>query len=83
MFMSIKAIDIFIPISLIYVLGAQKNRLIEKVLLSAQNICFWLSNKKNKKIITHFYDLKIYLRNKETQRSLQFIVNIKCNANRL
>ena len=26
---------------------------------------------------------KVYLRNKETQQSLQFIVNIKCNASRL
>ena len=25
----------------------------------------------------------IYLKNKETQQSLQFIVNIKCNASRL
>ena len=30
-----------------HVLGAQKNRLIETVLLSTHNICFWLRNKKN------------------------------------
>ena len=31
--------------SILYVLGAQKNRLIEAVLLSTQNM-FWLRNKK-------------------------------------
>ena len=32
--------NIFLPIILAYVLGAQKNRLIETVLLSTNNICF-------------------------------------------
>ena len=36
-----KIINIFLPISFnIYVLGAQKNRLIETVILSTLNICF-------------------------------------------
>ena len=30
-----------------HVLGAQKNGLIETVLLSTHNICFWLRNTKN------------------------------------
>ena len=34
------------PLILTYVLGAQKNRLIETVLLSTHNM-FWLRNKKN------------------------------------
>ena len=33
-------VNIFLPIYLAYVLGAQKNRLIETVLLSTHNICF-------------------------------------------
>ena len=33
-------VNIFLPISLTYVLIAQKNRLIETVLLSTHNICF-------------------------------------------
>ena len=41
-------IHIFLPISLIYVLGAQKNRLIETVLLSTHNIYFgWEIRKLN------------------------------------
>ena len=36
----------FYPSTLKYVLGAQKNRLIETVLLSTHNICFGLRNKK-------------------------------------
>ena len=35
-----KIVNIFLPISLTYVLGAQKNHLIEMVLLSTHNICF-------------------------------------------
>ena len=35
-----KILNINLLISLTYVSGAQKNRLIEKVLLSTQNICF-------------------------------------------
>ena len=36
------------PLFLTYVLGAQKNRLIETVLVSTQNICFvWEIKKKN------------------------------------
>ena len=35
-----KIANIFLPISLIYVFGAQNNRLIEMVLLSTHNICF-------------------------------------------
>ena len=36
-----KIVDIFLPISFnIYVLGAQKNRLLEMVLLSTLNISF-------------------------------------------
>ena len=35
-----KIVNIFLPIILAYVLGAQKNRLIETVLLSTHNICF-------------------------------------------
>ena len=34
-----KIVNIFLPILLAYVLGAQKNRLNETVLLSIQNIC--------------------------------------------
>ena len=34
-----KIVDIFLPISFTYVLGAQKSRLIETVLLSSHNIC--------------------------------------------
>ena len=37
---SAEIIYIFLPIILAYVLGAQKNRLIETVLLSTHNICF-------------------------------------------
>ena len=37
---SVKLLKNFLPIFLVYVLGAQKNRLIETVLLSTQNICF-------------------------------------------
>ena len=35
-----KIVNIFLPINLAYVLGAQKNRLTERVLLSTHNICF-------------------------------------------
>ena len=35
-----KIVNIFLPIILACVLGAQKNRLIETVLLSTHNICF-------------------------------------------
>ena len=35
-----KLVNIFLLMILAYVLGAQKNRLIEKVLLSTHNICF-------------------------------------------
>ena len=35
-----KILIIFLPVNLICVLGAQKNSLIEKVLLSTNNICF-------------------------------------------
>ena len=38
---------IFLPIDLTYVLGAQKNHLIEMVLLSTHNIWFGCENKKN------------------------------------
>ena len=34
-----KNVNIFLPIFLAYVLGAQKNHLIEMVLLSTHNIC--------------------------------------------
>ena len=37
---SAHVMNIFLPVSLTYVLGAQKNRLIETVLLSIHNICF-------------------------------------------
>ena len=40
-----KSVNIFLPISLNVCLGAQKNRLIETVLLSTHNM-FWLRNKK-------------------------------------
>ena len=40
-----KIVNILLPIILAYVLGAQKNRLIETVLLSTLNM-FWLKNKK-------------------------------------
>ena len=39
------------PSVLSYVLGAQKNRLIEIVLLSIHNICFGVSNKKLKFLV--------------------------------
>ena len=46
--------NIFLPIILTFVWGAQKNRLIETVLLSAHNIC--LDKEKYRKfLITHFY----------------------------
>ena len=35
-----KIVNIFYPSFLTYVLGAQKNRLIETVLLSTYNLCF-------------------------------------------
>ena len=35
-----KSVNIFLPITLAYVFGAQKNRLIETVLLSTHNIWF-------------------------------------------
>ena len=35
-----KLVNIFLPIGLTYVLGAQKNRLNERVILSIHNICF-------------------------------------------
>ena len=35
-----KIVNIFLPIILAYVLGAQKNRLSETVLLSTNNVCF-------------------------------------------
>ena len=35
-----KIVNIFLPIILAYALGAQKNHLIETVLLSTHNICF-------------------------------------------
>ena len=35
-----RKIVIFLPIILAYVLGAQKNRLVETVLLSTHNVCF-------------------------------------------
>ena len=38
-----KIVNISYPSILTYVLGAQKNRLIEMVLLSTHNICFGLS----------------------------------------
>ena len=41
-----KIVNIFLPINLTYVLGAQKNRLIETVLLSTHNMCFGLEIKK-------------------------------------
>ena len=37
-----KILNIFLPISLTYVLGVQKNHLIETVLLSTHNIYFGL-----------------------------------------
>ena len=37
---SAEIVNILLPIILAYVLGAQKNRLIETVLLSTLNICF-------------------------------------------
>ena len=43
-----KNINIILPINLSYVMGAQKNRLIETVLLSTHNICFgWEIRKLN------------------------------------
>ena len=45
-FFECKIMNIFLPISLTYVLGAQKNRFIEMGLLSTHNIFFWLRNKK-------------------------------------
>ena len=44
-----------------WVLGAQKNRLIQMVLLSTHNICFGLEIKPNWFLITHFY-LKVLMR---------------------
>ena len=41
-----KTVNIFLPIILTYVLDAQKNRLIETVLLSHPQHMFWLRNKK-------------------------------------
>ena len=41
-----KIVNILLPIILAYVLGAQKNRLIETVLLSTLNICFGLKIRK-------------------------------------
>ena len=38
---------IFLPLNLRFLLGAQKNCLIEMVLLSTHNICFLLRNNKN------------------------------------
>ena len=37
---------------LTYVVGAQKNRLTETVLLSTHNICFWLRNTKKEIVRT-------------------------------
>ena len=42
-----KIVIIFLPISLNICFGAQKNRLIETVLLSTHNICFRWEIKKN------------------------------------
>ena len=43
-----KVVNIFLQSVLTYVLGAQKNRLIETVLLSTHNICFgWEIRKSN------------------------------------
>ena len=41
-----KIVIIFLPINLNMCLGAQKNHLIESVLLSTHNICFGLDIKK-------------------------------------
>ena len=41
-----KIVNIFLPIILAYVLCAQKNRLIETILLSTHNICFGLEIRK-------------------------------------
>ena len=35
-----KIVNIFLPILLAYVLGAQKNCLVDMVILSTHNICF-------------------------------------------
>ena len=43
---SVKMSKCSYPSVLTYVLGAQKNRLIETVLLSTQNICFGLEKRK-------------------------------------
>ena len=45
-----KIATFFLPIILTYVLGAQKNHLIETILSSTHNIynVFWLMNKKTK-----------------------------------
>ena len=42
--LSVKLVVSSYPSVLTYVLGAQKNRLIETVLFSAHNIMFWLGN---------------------------------------
>ena len=44
-FFSVKLLIFSYPTFLAYILGAQKNRLIETVLLSTHNIC-WLRNMK-------------------------------------
>ena len=41
-----KIVNIFLPITFKYILDAQKNRLIETVLLSAHNICFGCEARK-------------------------------------
>ena len=46
-FLIAKLLILSYPSVLTYVWGAQKNRLIETVLLSTHNICFRLRNKKN------------------------------------
>ena len=45
-FECIKIVNIFLHICLTYILGAQKNRLIEPVLLSTHNICLSLEIRK-------------------------------------
>ena len=42
-----KAVNMFLPSVLTYVLGAQMNRLIETVLLSTHNICFGCKIRKS------------------------------------
>ena len=46
--MSIKLKEFSNPSIKTCVLGAQKNRLNETVLLSTNNICFWMRNKENR-----------------------------------